>query len=71
MEITHLQDEGLLHTLNQAKAETKQALCDLFAARLERIGCHIRSHYLTPIEACELLNQEAEKLRYEHDEVIP
>ena len=67
--MTKSRHDTLLQALNQAKAETKKGLNDVFAARLERIGGYIRINDLSPIEANELLTQEAEKLRNECNEI--
>lgn len=65
MNMTTLSGDALLVALNQAKNETKQGLCDVFATKLERLATHIRTSYLTPTEAAELLEQEAEKMQSE------
>jgi len=65
MNMTTLSGNALLIALNQAKNETKQGLCDVFATKLERLAAHIRTNYLTPTEAAELLEQEAEKMQSE------
>lgn len=65
MNMTTLSGNALLIALNQAKNETKQGLCDVFTTKLERLASHIRTSYLTPTEAAELLEQEAEKLQSE------
>ncbi len=49
----------------QIKHETEQRLCDLYINRLMQIGGHILDQDLTASEVNELLNQEAEKLRYQ------
>ncbi|OCF95639.1 hypothetical protein A9G08_10995 [Gilliamella sp. wkB195] len=66
MEMTTLKGDALLHAINQAKNETKQGLCDVFTAKLERLAAHIRTNYLTPTESAELLEQEAEVIRSQH-----
>ena len=66
MEKTTLKGDALLHAINQAKNETKQGLCDVFTAKLERLAAHIRTNYLTPTESAELLEQEAEAIRSQH-----
>ena len=66
MEMTTLTGDALLHAINQAKNETKQGLCDVFTAKLERLAAHIRTNYLTPVESAELLEQEAEAMRAQH-----
>lgn len=63
-----LSDDSLLTALNQAKEETKQGLCDVFSARLDRLAGHIRTNYLSPHEAAELLEQEATKMQNEKHE---
>ena len=63
-----LSDDSLLTALNQAKEETKQGLCDVFSARLDRLAGHIRTNYLSPHEAAELLEQEATKMQNEKNE---
>ncbi|GAA5113452.1 hypothetical protein GCM10023211_21620 [Orbus sasakiae] len=60
--------DALLMALNQAKTETKQGLCDVFSARLERLAGHIRINFLSPHEAAELLEQEATKMQNEKHE---
>lgn len=64
-------DEYLLTVLNQAKEETKAGLCDVFTARLERLAGHIRTNFLSPHEAAELLEQEATKMQNEKNEITP
>lgn len=59
----------LLAALNHAKEETKQGLCDVFTARLERLASHIRVNFLSPHEAAELLEQEAIKMQNEKNEI--
>ncbi|MCX8678589.1 DUF2732 family protein [Gilliamella sp. B2865] len=66
MEKTTLKGDALLYAINQAKNETKQGLCDVFTAKLERLAAHIRTNYLTPTESAELLEQEAEVIRSQH-----
>ena len=61
-----LSGDALLQTIKQAKNETKQGLCDVFTAKLERLAAHIRTNYLTPVESAELLEQEAEAMRAQH-----
>lgn len=65
MNMTTLSGNALLIALNQAKNEAKQGLCDVFTTKLERLAAHIRTNYLTPTEAAELLEQEAEKMQSE------
>lgn len=65
MNMTTLSGNALLEALNHAKIETKTGLCDVFAAKLTRLAAHIRTSYLTPAEAAELLEQEAEKMQSE------
>lgn len=64
--MTTLKGDALLHAINQAKNETKQGLCDVFTAKLERLAAHIRTNHLTPTESAELLEQEAEAIRSQH-----
>lgn len=64
--MTTLKGDALLHAINQAKNETKQGLCDVFTAKLERLASHIRTNHLTPTESAELLEQEAEAIRSQH-----
>lgn len=66
MEMTTLKGDALLHAINQAKNETKQGLCDVFTAKLERLAAHMRTNNLTPTESAELLEQEAEAIRSQH-----
>lgn len=61
-------DEYLLTALSQAKEETKAGLCDVFTARLERLAGHIRTNFLSPHDAAELLEQEATKMQNEKHE---
>jgi len=63
-----LSDDSLLTVLNQAKEETKDGLCDVFTARLERLAGHIRTNFLSPHDAAELLEQEATKMQNEKHE---
>ena len=51
--------------LNTARHGLKIGLCDVFTTKLERLAAHIRTNYMTPLEAAELLSQEAEKMRSE------
>jgi hypothetical protein len=69
MSMTTLKGAALLQALNQAKEETKNGLCDVFTAKLERLATHIRTNYLTPIESAELLEQEAEAMRSQREDV--
>lgn len=55
----------LEEALNITRFDTKKGLCDVFTTKLERLAAHIRSNYMTPFEAAELLSQEAEKMRSE------
>ena len=68
--MTTLKGDALLHAINQAKNETKQGLCDVFTAKLERLAAHIRTNYLTPVESAELLEQEAEAMRLQQQDSI-
>lgn len=68
--MTTLKGDALLHAINQAKNETKQGLCDVFTAKLERLAAHIRTNYLTPVESAELLEQEAEAMRSQQQDSI-
>lgn len=51
--------------LNTARYGLKIGLCDVFTTKLERLATHIRTNYMTPFEAAELLDQEVEKMRSE------
>lgn len=51
--------------LSMARYGLKIGLCDVFTTKLERLAAHIRTNDMTPIEAAELLDIEAEKIRSE------
>lgn len=63
-----IQNDRTLALIKISTKEVRDGLNCLFALRLERFGAHIRTQKLSPIEACELLEQEAEKIRNEHYE---
>lgn len=66
MHTTTLSNDRLLQALNKAKSETKAGLLDVFTAKIERLAAHIRNDRLSPVEAAELLEQEAETMRSQH-----
>lgn len=68
MRAHEIQNDRTLALIKISNKEVKNGLSSLFALRLERFGDYIRTKKLTPIEACELLRQEAEKIRNEHYE---
>lgn len=51
--------------LSMARHGLKIGLCDVFITKLERLAAHIRTNDMTPTEAAELLEQEAEKMQSE------
>ncbi|MCO6549554.1 hypothetical protein A9G36_03130 [Gilliamella sp. Choc6-1] len=60
----------LLVTINNAKRDLRQGLCDVFTTKLERLAAHIRTEQLTAAETAELLRDEAEFLREQMREEI-
>ena len=65
MNSSNLTQSKFQNISGQIKQETEQRLCDLYINRLMQIGGHILDQDLTASEVNELLNQEAEKLRYQ------
>ena len=65
MNSSNLTQSKFQNISGQIKHETEQRLCDLYINRLMQIGGHILDQDLTASEVNELLNQEAEKLRYQ------
>ena len=53
----------LVITINNAKRDLRQGLCDVFTTKLERLAVHIRTEQLTATETAELLCDEAEFMR--------
>lgn len=60
---TELSSNELLIALNQQKKEQ----CAIFCARLNKISFHIRQRGLTASECAELLDQESELIKQQHE----